>query len=205
VSPVKSRVPRVTSRARRAAAVVVAAVAMTGLAGCRAGFDAPTLQQYTQAEGINLDLADGQVVEQGRGLVKVRNLMVVTGADSAFLAGSIVASPSAEPYDVTNTTPVLDTLQSISGKALASDGTAGGSLTVALPRPVAVAVEQPVRLEDEGITVRGASLTPGVDAELTLTFKDNGKVTTRVPVIDGSKPDFVTLTPTASASATPGA
>ena len=200
MSPVKSRAPRVPARARRAAAVVVVlTVAVTGLAGCRAGFDAPTLEQYTQAEGINLDLADGQVVEQGHGLVKVRNLMVVVGADSASLAGSLFASPSAEPYDVADTTPVLDTLQSISGKALSADGSAGGSLTVALPRPITVEVEQPVRLEDEGVTVAGASLTPGVDAELTLTFKDNGKVTTRVPVIDGNKPDFVTLTPTASA------
>lgn len=200
--------PTLKFRAKRAAAAVVATASLVGLAGCQMGFDAATLTQYTQAEGINVDLADGESVEQGRGAIKVRNLLIVAQPDgSAQIAGVIYGSPSTAPYDVANTTPTLDTLESISGRALEPNGDAKGDLTVSLPAPLEVTVESPARLEDQGVAISGAELVPGVDAELTLTFAENGSVTARVPVIDGTKEDFATMAPVsgAEASASPEA
>lgn len=204
--------PTLKFRAKRAAAAIVATVSLVGLAGCQMGFDVATLNQYTQAEGINIDLADGETVDQGRGTIKVRNLLIVAQPDgSGQIAGVIYGSPSTAPYDVANTTPTLDTLQSVTGQALETNGDSAGALTVSLPQPLEVTVESPVRLEDQGVAVSGAALVPGVDAELTLTFAENGSVTARVPVIDGTKEDYATLapvaeaTPASSASPTPGA
>lgn len=193
--------PILKFRAKRAAAAIVATVSLVGLAGCQLGFDVATLNQYTQAEGVNIDLADGESVDQGQGAIKVRNLLIVAQPDgSGQIAGVIYGSPSTAPYDVANTTPTLDTLQSVTGQALAANGDNAGALTISLAQPLDVVVESPVRLEDQGIAVSGAKLIPGVDAELTLTFAENGSVTARVPVVDGTKEDFATLAPAASAT-----
>ena len=194
--------PTLKFRAKRAAVVIVATASLVGLAGCRMGFDGATLTQYTQAEGVNIDIADGRSVEQGQGSIKVRNLMIIAGPDGADarVAGVIYGAPSTKPAEVATAGPTVDTLQSLTGRALKPNGDAGGTLTVSLPEPLPVAVEQPVRLEDQNVAVSGADLVPGVDAELTLTFRDNGRVTARVPVVDGSKADYATMTPAASAS-----
>lgn len=195
--------PTLKSRAKRAAVVVVAAASLFGLAGCRLGFEHSTLRQYTQAEGVNIDMANGHQVEQGRGYVKVRNLMILAQPDGsqARLAGTIFGSPSVSPAEAANTTAVIDTLQSVTGQAMNPDGaTAEGSLTVSLPQPLPISVANPVQLQNSDIAVTGAKLTPGVDAQLTLTFQNNGRVTTRVPVVDATKPDFRTMTPVAAAS-----
>ncbi|SDB80280.1 hypothetical protein GA0111570_10266 [Raineyella antarctica] len=207
--------PTLKFRAKRAAVVIVAAASLVGLAGCQMGFKHATLTQYTQAEGINLDLANGGPVAQGTGYVKVRNLMIIAFPDgSARLSGVIYGSPSSSAYQVGKAStpdPKVDTLQSANGKALKPNGDQGGALTVSLPQPLPIVVKEPVQLQDQNITVTGAKLTPGVDAELTLTFAKNGRVTSRVPVVDGTKPDFATMTPvsaasgSASASASPSA
>lgn len=194
--------PTLKFLAKRAAVVIVATASLVGLAGCRMGFEGATLKQYTQAEGVNIDLADGRPVEQGLGSIKVRNLLIIAGPDGADarVAGVIYGSPSTKPSDVAKAGPTVDTLQSLAGRALLPNGEAAGTLTVSLPQPLPVAVEQPVRLEDQNVTVSGAKLVPGVDAELTLTFRDNGRVTTRVPVVDATKADYATMTPAASSS-----
>lgn len=205
--------PTLKNHAKRAAVVIVATASLFGLAGCRLGFEHQTLQQYTQAEGVNLDLADGHQVDQGRGYVKVRNLMVLARPDGtqARLAGSLYGSPSSTPFSNTKTAqaaaPTLDTLQSVSGRALTATGDSAGTLSVALPEPLPVTVQEPIILENQDTTVTGAKLVPGVDVELTLTFQNNGRLTARVPVIDVTKPDFATLAPVAAetpnSSATP--
>lgn len=195
--------PTLKFRAKRAAVVIVATASLVGLAGCRLGFESATLTQYTQAEGVNIDLAEGRTVDQGTGAIKVRNLMIIAGPDGADarVAGVIYGAPSTKPSDVAKADLTVDTLQSLTGRALLSNGDEAGALTVGLPKLLPVAVEQPVRLEDQNISVTGAKLVPGVDAELTLTFRDNGKVTTRVPVVDATKADYATMTPAAAAAA----
>lgn len=192
-------VPTLKFRAKRAAVVIVATASLLGLAGCRMGFESATLNQYTQAEGVNVDLADGGPVDQGRGQVKVRNLLIIAqpGSEQARLAGVIYGAPSSDPAKVLDGSPTVDTLQSVTGRVLETDGAAGPALTVSLPEPLPVVVQAPVRLEDQDITVTGATLVPGVDVELTLTFGENGTVTTRVPVVDGTKADYATMTPVA--------
>ncbi|MEA5155600.1 hypothetical protein [Raineyella sp.] len=205
--------PTLKNHAKRAAVVLVATASLFGLAGCRMGFEHQTLQQYTQAEGVNLDLADGHQVDQGKGLIKVRNLMVIARPDGsqAHLAGTVYASPSSTPFSNSQTAqaakPTLDTLQSVSGRSLKPDGDTAGTISATLPEPLAITVEKPVRLEDERTTITGAKLTPGIDVELTLTFQNNGRITARVPVIDATKPDFATMSAVAptSASASPSA
>lgn len=199
--------PTLKNHAKRTAVVIVATASLFGLAGCRMGFEHQTLQQYTQAEGVNLDLANGQQVDQGKGYIKVRNLMLVALPDGsqAHLAGTVYASPSSTPFSNTQTAkatePTLDTLQSVSGRVLTATGDTGGSVSVTLAEPLPLTVEKPVRLEDGRTTVTGAKLTPGLDVELTLTFANNGRLTARVPVIDATKPDFATMSAVASASA----
>lgn len=192
--------PTLKFRAKRAAVVAAATASLVGLAGC--GFNAATLTQYTQAEGINLDLAEGRPVEQGRGYVKVRNLMIIAQPDGsdARLSGVLYGSPSVQGADAANAPATVDTLQSVSGRALEAAGDAAGDLTISLPQPLEITVDQPVKLDDQDITVSGGELIPGVDAELTLTFQENGRITTRVPVVDGSKPDYQTVSASPEAS-----
>ncbi|WOQ16230.1 hypothetical protein [Raineyella sp. W15-4] len=198
------------NHAKRAAVVIVATASLFGLAGCRMGFEHQTLQQYTQAEGVDLDLADGHQVEQGRGYIKVRNLMVLAQPDGseARLAGTLYGSPSSTPFSNSQaaqaTEPTLDTLQSVSGRALTSTGDSAGTLSVTLPEPLPITVQKPVQLEAQNTAVTGAKVTPGLDVELTLTFQNNGRLTARVPVVDATKPDYATMSPVAAAASPNG-
>lgn len=188
--------PTLKSRAKRVAVATVAAtLTISGLAGCRIGFEAPTLMQYTPAEGINLDVTDGSEVEQGTGEVKVRNLMVVADPESGegILAGALFASDSITQENPTESSDVIDSLDEVTGRALDSRGTPQGDLQVELGDPLDITMAQPLLLEDEDISVSGDGLRPGLDVELTLTFGENGEFTTAVPVIDASKPDFATM------------
>lgn len=187
--------PTMKSRAKRAAvAAVAAALTVTGLAGCQIGFDEPTLMQYTAAEGINVDITEGEEVEQGTGMIKVRNLLVVAPPEGGEgnLAGTIFASDSLSP-GATPRGGQVDSLESATGRALDGAGNPLGDIEVQVDGPVEFSIAEPAKLEEQNITVTGEGIRPGIDVELTLTFAENGSITTLVPVVDASKPDFETM------------
>lgn len=154
------------------------------------GFGVQTLQPYTPADGVNIDVGlseDGQPTED---TVKVRGLMILVQPDgSAFLSATLVCWGS-------------DQLTEVTGFAQHADGSRAGDVTVELPLPIDVVDGHPVLLvEQQPNTVDGA-LTPGLNATLTLTFAEAGSRQVVVPVIDGSRAPYETVTP-AAPTATP--
>lgn len=191
----------------------VAALALTGaLAGGLAGCGAPqTLQPYTPAAGVNTDIGP-----EGATPLKVRNLLVISREPGqGFLSGAIV-SPTDQVVPegiVTRRVPVpADALVGVSGAALAPNDAPEGQFApvqtnVTLPpgQLVVLTDQQPIQLTAPG-------LTPGLLADVTLTFRSGATTTLRVPVVDGNLPDYRTVTPgppagsaSPSAGATPAA
>ncbi|NLT31103.1 MAG: hypothetical protein GXX86_11730 [Propionibacterium sp.] len=168
---------------RAARAFVTAALAAAVLAGASAcGFDAQTLQPYTQSHGVNVDSRTDPDTDLP--LVKVRNLLVVSQEDGqGFLAGAMFSETG-------------DTLTDISITAKNIDGSAGEPVEVALPGPIEIPAGDVAQLfGDETITVTGEQLRMGFSAEVTMTFEEAGDVTVTTPVVDGNLPDFETMQP----------
>lgn len=174
---------------RAARAIVTAAFAATVLLGASScGFDAQTLAQYTQAEGVNVN---SQVdPDTNAPLVKVRNLAVISNADGeGFLSGAMFGYHRADD----------DRLVDVSVATVAPDGSAGTPFQVDMPGPIDVPSGGVAQLfGDDIITVTGDELRAGFTAHITLTFENAGEVATRVVVIDGNKPDFATIQPPAA-------
>ena len=178
-----------TRRRRRAARTIVAGVGVSLLlTGC--GFNAQTLQPYTPAHGVNVDVPSG---EDGRQL-KVRNLLLVSDdAGQGVVSASIVS-------------PVADSLVKIEGAAHKVDNTPGSPLTVSggpveiLPNRMAVLTDGDVK----GFTVSGADLQPGLTADLVLTFESGAQVKAIAPVMSSDSAIYSSITP-APAATTPAA
>jgi hypothetical protein len=51
--------------------------------------------------------------------------------------------------------------------------------------------------------LKSADIVPGLDATVTLQFKNAGQSTLRVPIADGNQPQYRSITPSPSPSATP--
>lgn len=154
--------------APRTVAVLVAVVAVFLATSC--GMNAQTLQPYTPALGINVDVgADHQV--------KVRNLMVITDEGGR---GVVSATLYAERPDQ---------LVAVSGVADAMDGD-GRPLAAALAAPVKVPRLEYVIMTElaDPVVLRGPGLRPGMSAELTLRFRDAGSVTAHVPIMSTDIP-----------------
>ena len=62
------------------------------LTGC--GFNMQTLQQYTPAHGVNVDLQAGEANRQ----LKVRNLLVVADESGKGVLSASIVSPVAAPH-----------------------------------------------------------------------------------------------------------
>ncbi len=169
-------------RLAKAGAAIILSAALTATAGC--GFDVQTNKPYTPGEGVNADVGPRQP-----GPVAVRNLLIASKEPgTGFVSASLTAGQS-------------DTLQRITGRAYKADGTAGTPLTAALPSPIALTAGSLVVLTDQRlITITGADLAPGLEAELTLTFANAGETTLRVPVVTADDPQFVTISPSPSPS-----
>ena len=172
---------RTALRVRTLGAAVVLGAALS-LSGC--GFDSQTLQPYTQAQGVNVD----------EGTVKVRNLLIIADdAGNGVLAGSF--APSTD-----------DTLRSVTGVAVASDGTQAGVLTVtgipvSLPGgklTVLTSVDAPVR-------VTSPYLKPGLLAHLQLGFGSGVATTVTVPVVSVKDPIYTPAATAVSPRPTPTA
>lgn len=177
----RSRAPR---GVRGLAAVLLAAGLLLATAAC--GTDAQTLRPYTPAEGVNVDVGQGDTLR----VVHVRNLLIISSAPgTGVLSASIV-------------TDGRDELTAVTGNAIKSDGSPGGTLTVKLSDSVTFANGAQIVLTDRApIAVVGQDLAPGLTANLTLTFANAGAVTVIAPVADGAEAQYKSI----EAQATPSA
>lgn len=171
--------------ARRLGAPVAVALLFV-LSAC--GFGAQTLQDYQPSDGVNLEVGLGPNGDPTEETIKVRGLMVLAKPDgSAFLSASLTCLGS-------------DRLTSITGFALKPDGSQGSELTIKQSGPIPVSDGELVQLIDQSpITVEG-DLTVGLNAQLTLTFAEAGSEQVRVPIIDGSRSAYETVSPSPAPS-----
>lgn len=169
-----------TRRRRRALSTFVAGVGATLLlSGC--GFTMQTLQPYTPAHGVNVDVQSGENNRQ----LKVRNLLVVADeSGQGVLSASIVS-------------PVADRLVSVEGNAHKTDNSIGAPLTIT-GNPVTLTPNRLAVLTDEqpGFTVTGADLQPGLTVDLTLIFASGLEATAIAPVMSVDNPIYATVQPT---------
>ncbi|WP_425308184.1 hypothetical protein AADG42_05340 [Ammonicoccus fulvus] len=184
---VKRQSPRIL------AAAAVAALAL-GLSSCATP---QTLKPYTPAEGVQADVPSTDAVPGANEVpLKIRNLMIVAEPDAnqGFLSGAFIA-----PVDRS------DRLVSIEGRTFTHTNTEAGTIQrVQANRELPAG--QLVRLTEGGtpLQVSASQLTPGLLAELTLTFEGSKPQTLMVPVVDASKEDYATYSPApAAGSATP--
>lgn len=172
--------------ARRAASAIAAGALGLSLSSC--GFDAQTLQPYTPAEGVNLTVGSEDSAGQG---VKLRNILIIADPETGegFLSAAIVAGQG-------------DRILSITGQELSPDGeTSKGTFNAELGQPLELPAGQLIVLTDgTKLSVTGAKLEPGLTAELEMVFAQAGLATVTVPIVDGTKPDYVTVSPSAAAS-----
>jgi hypothetical protein len=163
------------SRTLRLAGVTAALGASLTLTGC--GFDAQTLQTYTPAQGINVDVAGGP---------KVRNLLLIANASGKGQVSASIVAP---------TTP--DRLAAVAATPIKPDSTLGAPLTVSaanVPLPAGTLVV----LTDAAVApiiVTGSDLKPGLTAQVTLTFASGAVQQVVVPVMDATNPIYVTAAP----------
>lgn len=185
---VKPKSPRILAAAAVAALVV-------GLSSCGAP---QTLQPYTPAEGVNVDVPrQGAPADSNEIPLKVRNLLIIAepGTNTGIISGAILA-PSDRP----------DRLISIEGRTFNAQNEPVGPI-----QPIQADVELPagtmvVLTEGSPLEVTAPELGPGLIAELKLTFANSQEQLLLVPIIDGNKPDYATVTPApAPAAETPAA
>lgn len=173
------------TRVHRSLVATLISVALLALVSA-CGMNAQTTQPYTPAEGVNANVGP-------RGeWVQVRNLMILSREEgSGFISASIVAT---QP----------DALVAVSGHPFKTDGTEGTPFTVTLPGPIDLDPGNLVVLTDRPfITVASPDMILGGSAELTLTFRNAGDLTLRVPIMDGTQPDYATITPVPAPTPTP--
>lgn len=182
----------VTRQSPRILAAAALAALVVGLSSCATP---QTLQPYTPAEGVQADVQrQNAAADSNEVPLKIRNLMIVAqpGANSGFVSGMFVAPVDRD-----------DELVRIQGRTFKADNSPAGEIA-----PIQANVKLPagtaVRLtEGQTLQVTASELTPGLLAELTLTFADSKEQTLMVPVVDASKEDYQSYTPGAAPSATP--
>lgn len=176
-----------TRRRRRAVSTLVAGVgASVLLTGC--GFGMQTLQPYTPAQGVNVDVK----ADANNRQLKVRNLLVVADDDGAgVLSASIVS-------------PVADRLVRVEGAAHKSDNSVGAPLAVS-GSPVALEANRLAVLTDPrpAFTVTSPDLKPGLTVDLKLTFASGLEASAIAPVMSAEDPIYASITVAPSPSPTP--
>lgn len=166
-----------TRRRRRAISTFVAGLgASLLLTGC--GFNMQTLQQYTPAHGVNVDLQAGEA----KRLLKVRNLLVVSDdSGKGFLSASIVS-------------PVADRLVSVEGVAHKVDNSAGAPLSVQGSSVTLEPNQLAVLTDPEPVfTVSSPDLKPGLTVDLKLTFASGLEATAIAPVMSADDPIYESI------------
>ena len=190
-----------------ASSLLIGALALLipAIAGCEAGFDAPTLQYHPAGGGAYTEPA-------GTGLV-ISNVFVLGGpGGSAVPAGS-----SASVFlSVSNSGPNGDTLQSVTAQGYASSvQVTGGTVSIPVSSTINLMGPQPSIV----LSNLTKPLTAGQAISITLVFAHAGQVTlNNVPVephefyystySQPASPAPATASPTATPKATrtsPGA
>ncbi|MFV0406628.1 MAG: hypothetical protein ACK5LN_07375 [Propioniciclava sp.] len=156
-------------RRRSLQALTVAIISGLVLTGC--GFNAQTLQPYTPAEGVNIDIGD----------IKVRNVVVVADETGhGVVSGSLVARTA-------------DSVASVAVLPIGADDTVGEPLTVTELRPVALPARDLVVLTDPSpaFALSGSDLTPGLTVAISLTFASGASERLIAPVVSSEDTAFV--------------
>ncbi len=154
-------------RTRRAAALVLlAAVALTG---CSQTNPVITDQEYSAADGVRALLGD----------VRATNLLVV----AAERGGPGVAAGSLTNDGDVDTTVTL----SFAGDAHPTDLDVAAGATVLFGTGSGTG---------ETVEIGSVDAEPGGLLELTLSSPQDGSTTLRVPVLDGTLPQYAPLLPT---------
>lgn len=183
---------------RKSPRILVASALATLVVGLASCGTPQTLQPYTPAEGVNADVpAKGANADSGAVPLKVRNLMIVAqpGSNQGVLSGAIVA-----PKDR------ADQLQRVTGITFNAENQRGQQI-----QPVQANLDLPagqmvVLTSGPTLQVSSPDLTPGLIAELTLTFAQSEAQVIRVPIVDATKPDYASMAPGAGGgAATPAA
>ncbi|MDO5534323.1 MAG: hypothetical protein Q4F65_06705 [Propionibacteriaceae bacterium] len=178
-----------TRRRRRAATIVAAGIgASLLLTGC--GFDMQTLQAYTPAHGVSIDVTAGENSRQ----LKVRNLLIVADDQGeGILSASIVS-------------PVDDELVRVEGAAHTMDNQVGSPLTVT-GSPVELTANRLAVLTDPtaAFTVSSPDLQPGLTVDLKLTFASGLEASAIAPVMSAEDPVYGAVSAAPSAAASPTA
>ena len=140
--------------------IVAAAVVLAAPALVSCGFDAPTDQVYTPAEGVN----------DRSGSVDVLNALIVSGEDGS---GTLVAAL------VNNDQENDDTLTGVAGAG------EDGSATISIEGgQVDVPASELVQLADDGaVSVDTGRVQAGNFVELQFSFERGETVTVKAPVV----------------------
>ena len=181
---------RRTARAggRRGAAALLLAMGVLLTAGA-CGTDAQTLQPYTPAEGVNLDVGNPA---DFRNVVHVRNLLIISKEPGqGVLSGTLL-------------TDGRDQLTEVTGNAIKGDGSAGAPFSATLNNTISFANGAPLVLTDgTPIAVNSPDLGAGLTANVRLRFRNAGEASAVIPVVDGNEPHYATISP--APTATPSA
>lgn len=145
-----------------------------------------TLQPYTPAHGVNVDVAAG---EAGRQL-KVRNLLVVSDAEGQGIPSASIVSRSPTAWSRSRATPAGPTTQS------APSLTVTGSPVDLKPNQIVVLTE------GDAYTVTSPDLKPGLLVDLTLTFESGAQASAQAPVMSYEDPIYSSFSPSPVASPT---
>ncbi|MCL3861488.1 hypothetical protein [Actinotalea sp. K2] len=154
------------ARARRTSAVLVALVAGLGLAGCSVTNPMTTSWSYAASDGVRVELSDMVVVE---------NLFVLTAAEGepGTVLGAVV-NRGGQDVEVSIGLP---------------DGTSSQAFTVP------AGLSQRLGPDDEAIDIDAVPAAPGALVELAVISDRSGSTTLRVPVLDGTLPEYTDLVP----------
>lgn len=185
--PMEAGTARAHVRRSLAALLVVLGLFLT-TAAC--GMDVQTSKPYTPAEGSNTDVGGNN--GNSHDIVHVRNLIIISRtAGEGILSGSLLVDNS-------------DALMAVSGTPYKVDGSDGAPFTASLPAPVPFGGRTSVVLTNIPLIIlKSADIVPGLDATVILQFKNAGQSTLRVPIADGNQPQYKSITPSPSPSATP--
>lgn len=165
--------PRRTTRRTRRVLLAGLGTALL-LSGC--GFNVQTLQNYTPAQGVNVDAE----------AVKVRNFLVIADDEGQGVVSASMLSPTDDRLTGMSLTPLVE------------GNVEGTPLTVSGPEGVQLPANTLVVLTDDSqqLQVAGEDLMPGRSVRFVLTFASGAQADGLAPVMGFNQAMYATLSPT---------